>query len=178
MSAVVVGSVDQRQVVRCLQCSLTQFAGNNGLCRKCKRPLEDPEMQEVEAPFEPTEPETISANSPLAITLAETIRRVRRLSGLSQRELAKRMGVPRTYVSKIENEKATPTLSSIERISAALMVPVSELLQYDPHKREVRQLLSDEFLAELATHVPSLTPTQCVAVVNEVCKLWNQGHAA
>ena len=28
-----------------------------------------------------------------------------------------RMGVPRTYVSKIENEKATPTLSSLARLA-------------------------------------------------------------
>ncbi|PYY02053.1 MAG: transcriptional regulator, partial [Acidobacteria bacterium] len=41
--------------------------------------------------------------------IALAIRSLRRRSGLSQRQLAGRMQVPRTYVSKIENEKATPT---------------------------------------------------------------------
>ena len=48
--------------------------------------------------------------------------------GLSQRQLALRMSVPRTYVSKIENEKATPTLSSLERLARALEVSVPDLL--------------------------------------------------
>ena len=46
------------------------------------------------------------------LNLATSIRSLRLRSGLSQRQLAGRMAVPRTYVSKIENEKATPTLSS------------------------------------------------------------------
>jgi len=41
-------------------------------------------------------------------------------------KLAARMSVPRTYVSKIENEKATPTLSSLERLARALEVTVPD----------------------------------------------------
>ena len=39
------------------------------------------------------------------LKLAHSIRSLRLRSGLSQRQLALRMSVPRTYVSKIENEK-------------------------------------------------------------------------
>jgi transcriptional regulator with XRE-family HTH domain len=49
-------------------------------------------------------------------------------NGLSQRQLAGRMSVPRTYVSKIENEKATPTLSVVGTPGEALEVTVPELL--------------------------------------------------
>ena len=62
------------------------------------------------------------------LNLATSIRSLRLRSGLSQRQLAGRMSVPRTYVSKIENEKATPTLSSLERLARALEVTVPELL--------------------------------------------------
>ena len=62
------------------------------------------------------------------LNLATSIRSLRLRNGLSQRQLAGRMGVPRTYVSKIENEKATPTLSSLERLARALEVTVPDLL--------------------------------------------------
>ena len=62
------------------------------------------------------------------LNLASSIRSLRLRNGLSQRQLATRMSVPRTYVSKIENEKATPTLSSLERLARALEVTVPDLL--------------------------------------------------
>ncbi len=51
------------------------------------------------------------------IPVAAAIRSLRIRAGLSQRQLALRMSVPRTYVSKIENEKACPTLGSLERLA-------------------------------------------------------------
>ena len=62
------------------------------------------------------------------VQVAMAIRNLRLRASLSQRQLALRMGVPRTYVSKIENEKATPTLSSLARLAAALEVSVPDLL--------------------------------------------------
>ena len=57
------------------------------------------------------------------------------------------MSVPRTYVSKIENEKATPTLSSLERLARALEVTVPDLLSGGERNRqeEVRELMQDPF---------------------------------
>ena len=51
------------------------------------------------------------------LQVASAIRSFTSALGPSQRQLALRMKVPRTYVSKIENEKATPTLSSLERLA-------------------------------------------------------------
>ena len=64
---------------------------------------------------------------------------------MSQRQLALRMSVPRTYVSKIENEKATPTLSSLERLARALEVSVPMLLSGGERNRqeESRELMED-----------------------------------
>ena len=58
---------------------------------------------------------------PVVLTLAVAIRAARRRLGLSQRQLAARIQptVPRTYVSKLENEKAMPTLSSLARLASA-----------------------------------------------------------
>jgi len=98
------------------------------------------------------------------------IRMLRQRHGMSQRQLALRMGVPRTYVSKIENEKATPTLSSLERLAGALEVSVYELLRMcgPSREEEVRDLLSDTFLAELAEFTSQLNAMQLSSILAQV----------
>lgn len=54
------------------------------------------------------------------LQVAAQVRDIRRARHLSQRQLAGRMQVPRTYISKIENGKAIPTLGSLERLAEAL----------------------------------------------------------
>jgi len=92
------------------------------------------------------------------LNLATSIRSLRLRNGLSQRQLAGRMSVPRTYVSKIENEKATPTLSSLERLARALEVTVPDLLSGGERTRqeEVMELMKDQFIAELLPFVAQL----------------------
>ena len=91
-------------------------------------------------------------------------------SGLSQRQLAGRMAVPRTYVSKIENEKATPTLSSLERLARALEVTVPELLSGGERSRqeEINELMKDQFIAELLPFVSQLNGMQMSSILTQV----------
>ncbi|PYX87996.1 MAG: hypothetical protein DMG68_09935 [Acidobacteria bacterium] len=95
------------------------------------------------------------------------MRSLRLRNGLSQRQLAGRMSVPRTYVSKIENEKATPTLSSLERLARALEVTVPDLLSGGERTRqeEVRELMQDQFIAELLPFVSQLNGMQMSSVL-------------
>lgn len=104
------------------------------------------------------------------LNLASSIRSLRLRNGLSQRQLATRMAVPRTYVSKIENEKATPTLSSLERLARALEVTVPELLSGSERSRqeEVRELMQDQFTAELLPFVSQLNGMQMSSVLAQV----------
>ena len=62
------------------------------------------------------------------------------------------MQVPRTYISKIENGKAIPTLGSLERLAAALDVDISQLVRDSRSVRdeEVAAIFADPFLAEIA----------------------------
>src|SRR4030081_1402375 len=96
------------------------------------------------------------------LNLATSIRSLRLRSGLSLRQLAARMSVPRTYVSKIENEKATPTLSSLERLPRALVVGVPDLLTGGERNRqeEVRELMEDQFVSEILPFVAQLNGMQ------------------
>lgn len=92
------------------------------------------------------------------LRVAAQVREIRRARHLSQRQLAGRMLVPRTYISKIENGKAIPTLGSLERLAAALEVDVCQLVRdaRSLREEEVAAILSDPFLAEIAALLPSL----------------------
>jgi len=80
---------------------------------------------------------------------------------LSQRQLANRMQVPRTYISKIENGKAIPTLGSLERLADALNVDLSQLIRDERSVREeqINDLLSDPLIVELVEFLPQLNQT-------------------
>jgi len=104
------------------------------------------------------------------LQVAFAIRFLRLRTGMSQRQLALRMQVPRTYVSKIENEKATPTLSSLERLARALEVKVPDLLNGGQRSREdeIMELMGDEFIAELIPFVSKLNGMQWSSVLAQV----------
>src|SRR5690348_467570 len=126
--ATTLAPVDSREVIRCDRCLLVQFRTTNNLCRRCHLSLdeEEPEIIPVAENVQVMAGHMHGGGGHL--NLADSIRALRLRNGMSQRQLAMRMAVPRTYVSKIENQKATPTLSSLERLARALEVTVPELL--------------------------------------------------
>jgi transcriptional regulator with XRE-family HTH domain len=167
--ATTLAPVDSREVVRCDHCLLVQFRTTNNLCRRCHASLDEDEPEVVSvAP----EPQLVQSNgiSRGHLNLASSIRALRLRSGLSQRQLAGRMSVPRTYVSKIENETATPTLSSLERLARALEVSVPDLLSGGERNRqeEIRDLMKDQFIAELVPWVGQLNGMQLSSVLAQV----------
>lgn len=50
-------------------------------------------------------------------------------AGLSQDEIAIRMGVEQTYVSGLERGVRNPTLTTLDRAASALNVKLTELLE-------------------------------------------------
>lgn len=55
------------------------------------------------------------------------IAEIRKLRGLSQTELAERLDIDRTHLSKIENGKTRPSTRLLERIAAALDVTIKDI---------------------------------------------------
>ena len=167
--ATTLAPVDSREVVRCDRCSLVQFRTSNNNCRRCHTSLDDDEPI-VAQPVAPPQLIPAQSNGHGHLNLASSIRQLRLRQGLSQRQLATRMAVPRTYVSKIENEKATPTLSSLERLARALEVSVPELLSGGERNRqeEVRELMQDPFVAELMPFLSGLNGMQMTSILTQV----------
>jgi transcriptional regulator with XRE-family HTH domain len=167
--ATTLAPVDSREVVRCDRCLLVQFRTNNNLCRRCHLSLDEEEPEMVAAaPVPAVLP--INGNGHGHLNLANSIRSLRLRNGLSQRQLALRMSVPRTYVSKIENEKATPTLSSLKRLARALEVTVPDLLTGGERNRqeEISELMEDQFVADILPYVAQLNGMQMSSILAQV----------
>lgn len=65
--------------------------------------------------------------SQLSKQLGECIREMRLQTGLSQVEFGERCGFYQTYLSRIENGRANPTLNAVEVIANTLGLTVFEL---------------------------------------------------
>jgi transcriptional regulator with XRE-family HTH domain len=161
------GSVVQmpaREVIRCEHCTLVQFRTKDSLCRRCHKSLDMPEpavaqssgMGPVPVAGKP------APEAEAGLQVAAQVKEIRRARHLSQRQLAGRMQVPRTYISKIENGKAIPTLGSLERLADALEVDVCQLVRDSRSRREeeVAAIFADAFLAEVAQLLPRLDSLQ------------------
>ena len=118
---------DKRDVVRCDHCRLVQFLTNSFSCRRCHKSFCVQEDKEIVVEEKTVSKQTTRStfNSQF---LAGELRNRRKILRLSQRQLAELMGCPRTYVSKIENAKAVPTLTSLCRFATCLKTSPSRLL--------------------------------------------------
>ena len=166
--ATTLASVEAREVLRCDHCTLVQFRTTNSLCRRCRKSLDIEEPELALPQFNTPAAKPIEEEKGLQV--ARAVRDTRRGRNLSQRQLAGRMQVPRTYISKIENGKAMPTLSSLERLANALEVNMCSLLhdarsrQYD----ETAAIFADPFLAEIAPFISQLDGLQRSMFLNQV----------
>ncbi len=160
----------EREVLKCGHCKLVQFRTATAACRRCKRSLEverpapsPAPLALVPAPAEPSQ----------GLQVATAVRDLRHVRNLSQRQLAARMNVPRTYISKIENGKAMPTLSSLDRLARALDVEMSALLRdaNTRHSNETSIMMADPFLAEIAAYTSKLDTLQRSIFLNHVREL-------
>jgi transcriptional regulator with XRE-family HTH domain len=170
--ATMMAPVEQREVLRCDHCQLVQFRTASNSCRKCKKPLDVVDVKPAAPALTLVPPPAAAAESD-GLQVSKAVRDLRRVRNLSQRQLATRMNVPRTYISKIENGKATPTLGSLERLARALQVDISALLRdaKSRHNNEASLLMNDPFLAEIAGFCAKLDPVQKSIFLNHVREL-------
>jgi len=73
-----------------------------------KEQLQDPE---VRAEWDALEPE---------FTIIQAMIDARKISGITQKELAERSGIAQGDISKIENGNANPSLSTLKRLASGM----------------------------------------------------------
>lgn len=115
--------VNDRKRIRCVPCNLVQFVNKSHTCVKCKQPFNRPKAPPVVQvkPVVVVDLTGVKLKTE-AYWLPLALAYVRTKHGLSEREVAARAGFQRTYISKVENGSALPTLSTIPRYCEALNV--------------------------------------------------------
>lgn len=99
------------------------------------------------------------------LALSENIRRLRRVAGLSQEELAGRLGVSRQSVSLWEQGVTNPTVENIYAMAEVLGVSFNELMAApaDPAPASEGETVTarsyDELMREAAAPPPATAPT-------------------
>lgn len=61
------------------------------------------------------------------MTIAEKIKKYRRLTGMTQADLAEKMNFSLSTIKRLENGKKVPTLSELKELSEILQIPMDEL---------------------------------------------------
>jgi putative transcriptional regulator len=68
-------------------------------------------------------------------SIENQIRALRALQGMTQQELADKIGVTRQTVIAIEQDKYSPSLETAFKVAIALGVPLEQCFQYNPRGR-------------------------------------------
>jgi ribosome-binding protein aMBF1 (putative translation factor) len=122
-----------RPTIKCKTCKLNQFATKNGRCRKCRASFTICEVKlepPTPKPQESAEETVFALENHVSSTFPIAVRYLRARSGHSQRQFAKILGYPRTFVSKIERGLCDPKAQTIYRFSLALGCSPAHMLLF------------------------------------------------
>ncbi|MBW2731654.1 MAG: helix-turn-helix domain-containing protein [Deltaproteobacteria bacterium] len=80
--------------------------------------------------------------------VGKKIRKLRKQAGFTQRDVALRSGLTVSYLSRLENDRITPSVKTLRRVADALEVPIS--------------LLFGDVVAGTPEHCPVSLSGQCI----------------
>jgi transcriptional regulator with XRE-family HTH domain len=163
---------EARDVLACRHCRLVQFRTRTSLCRRCHKPLDGEvwNASELDAAGVRSKP-VVNEESDAVKNLGSRVREIRKERGMTQRVLACRMNVPRTYISKVEMGRVVPALVTLERIAAGLEVSETYLLCDESARRRddvIAGIVNDPFLAEIAQVADKLNPVHRALILRAV----------
>lgn len=93
-------------------------------------------------------------NQPLCVTFGQCVRALRQAKGLTQVVFSERCGFYQTYLSRIENGQANPTLNAMDVIATGLGLTIFQLFD------QVRLSLAPEVPTPEAVPVEVLSPPE------------------
>lgn len=68
------------------------------------------------------------------MTIGSNIRKMREHKGLTQCELAERLGVTQVYISRCENGRKEPSLQFCRKLSAVFGCPISAIVDTEERR--------------------------------------------
>ena len=160
--------IPPREVLRCQHCQLVQFRTMSDMCRRCAKTLpswipfgvtpEEDESQQNLAECDASDGELPidRAGRNRRVSIGAKIKELREDRQLTQIEMASLLGIPRSYLSRIENRRLLPGPMMVARFAAALELEISELLPPERRKDGSRLFPSDLGLAALYTQIANL----------------------
>lgn len=171
-------SIPPREVVRCQSCHLVQFRTACDLCRRCKRALPSQIpliVHTVEAAPVQSNGTGVAAaahaegrltgetDSHQPLPLGRTVEQLRKAHGCSQEELARLVGIRRTYLSRVENGHVMPGPRIVSKIAQALGIEMQELLVREPSKRGALRIEPNS--ARLVKMFSEMQPREMAAII-------------
>ncbi|MBO9195400.1 cupin domain-containing protein [Rhizobium sp. 16-449-1b] len=84
----------------------------------------------------------------MSVDVGNRLRSLRLMHNLSQRELARRTGVPNTTISLIESNSANPSVGALKRILDGFPIGLAEFFAFEP-QRSRRAFYASEDLVEI-----------------------------
>ena len=178
-------NVPPRDVIRCRGCQLVQFRTISDRCRRCSKSLPPKLMLVPRNASAGESPEALPGQSPIRtpslavpfllshrhfekLKMGRLLQRFRGERGMTQGELALLAVVPRSYVSRIENDHLLPGPRIASRLAAVLAVEIRDLLPGAPEFARNGSLSKDPTCAQLCAGFSRLQPQEMAAVLSEV----------
>ena len=91
--------------------------------------------------------------------IGSNIRRIRDVIGISQTELANRIGSNKSAISRYENGMQKPSLDTLMRVADALSVELVDLLKEKTDSPFENAVSGQDWIKELDINLTNLSPT-------------------
>jgi len=111
------------------------------------------------------------------LTIGRKLRELREERHLTQQEMAGKAGVPRTYISRIENARLLPGPVMLARIADALAVAILDLLPQTRPCSAAPEFADENWWASFVSYFSQLRPSDMAYVVSHVRELTEEDKA-
>ncbi|HEX4103910.1 MAG TPA: helix-turn-helix domain-containing protein [Candidatus Paceibacterota bacterium] len=138
----------ERETTRCLTCGLVQYRTRTGNCRCCHHAL-TPKTIFVLPELPPQTPDKNNVRGPnleIVQNVGQRILQLREARGITQSQLQARCRVSRSYLSRIEGGRMTPSLATLEKIAVALGIGLNRFFLLETCNED---LIEDPFIQSL-----------------------------
>src|ERR1039458_2123790 len=165
---------NDRDVIRCITCGMVQYRTRNGNCRRCLHLLTPkvefrippPETQEL--PEDDRQPFEKWPNRETVENIGQRIRQLRESRRMTQSQLQARSLVSRSYLSRIESGQMTPSLGTLEKLSEALGIGLTNFFVFESNGEA---LLEDPFIQGLRPFLRQLDWEQWQSILKRLAAI-------